>query len=156
MTSALSSYAKFSRPFTLIAPAAGMICWGLVAVGRGDFDLGTVWPKIALCALMAMFMNAASNGVNQIFDLAIDCINKPHRPLPAGDIGMGGAWTFTVLCYVLGVGTAVLINLPTLTIVVFTVFVTYAYSGPPFRTKRWGILANITIAIPRGVLGERG
>jgi 4-hydroxybenzoate polyprenyltransferase len=152
MTSSIAAYVKLSRPFTLIAPAAGMVCWGLVAVGCGDFDLGAVWTKIALCALMAVFMNAASNGVNQIFDLDIDRINKPHRPLPAGRIGMAGAWVFTILFYLLGVGTAVLINIPTLVIVIFTVFVTYAYSGPPFRTKRWGILANITITIPRGVL----
>jgi 4-hydroxybenzoate polyprenyltransferase len=29
---------------------------------------------------------------------------------------------------------------------------TYQYSAPPLRTKRAGILANITVAIPRGVL----
>src|SRR5207247_11378894 len=29
---------------------------------------------------------------------------------------------------------------------------TWMYSAPPFRTKRHGIWANVTIAIPRGVL----
>ena len=146
----LATYVRFARPFTLLAPAMGMICWGLVAAGSRP--PGWAWGKIALGALMAAFMNCASNGVNQIFDLEIDRINKPERPLPAGTIGTAGAWWFTVLFYVLGVATAALINVSTLVIVVFTVFVTYAYSGPPFRTKRWGILANLTIAIPRGLL----
>ncbi len=43
-------------------------------------------------------------------------------------------------------------NLDFLGIVAVTTFITYAYSGPPFRTKRFGILANVTIAIPRGCL----
>ena len=37
-------------------------------------------------------------------------------------------------------------------IVLITSVLTYVYSGPPFRTKRHGILANLTIAIPRGML----
>jgi len=150
----LGAYVRLARPFTLLAPAAGMICWGLVAVGAAPATklTGFLWGQMGLGALMAAFMNCASNAVNQIYDREIDAINKPKRPIPAGDIGVRGAWIFTVLFYLLGVGTAALINLSTLVIVVFTVFVTYAYSGPPFRTKRWGLLANFTIAIPRGLL----
>ena len=37
-------------------------------------------------------------------------------------------------------------------LVVIAAVMTYMYSAPPFRTKRWGIAANVTIAIPRGVL----
>ena len=37
-------------------------------------------------------------------------------------------------------------------LVAVAVVCTYLYSVPPFRTKRLGIWANVTIAIPRGVL----
>jgi 4-hydroxybenzoate polyprenyltransferase len=37
-------------------------------------------------------------------------------------------------------------------LVAIALVITYAYSAPPFRTKRLGIWANVTIAIPRGVL----
>ena len=37
-------------------------------------------------------------------------------------------------------------------IVMFTSVLVWAYSAPPLRTKRHGIWANVTIAIPRGVL----
>ena len=33
-------------------------------------------------ALMAAVLNAASNAINQIYDLDIDRVNKPKRPLP--------------------------------------------------------------------------
>jgi 4-hydroxybenzoate polyprenyltransferase len=37
-------------------------------------------------------------------------------------------------------------------IVLFTSVLVWAYSAPPFRTKRHGIWANVTIAVPRGLL----
>jgi 4-hydroxybenzoate polyprenyltransferase len=37
-------------------------------------------------------------------------------------------------------------------IVLFTTFMCWIYSAPPLWTKRRGIWANITIAIPRGIL----
>src|SRR3712207_7161025 len=40
-------------------------------------------------------------------------------------------------------------------IVLVATVITVLYSAPPFRTKRLGIWANVTIAIPRGVLLKR-
>jgi 4-hydroxybenzoate polyprenyltransferase len=37
-------------------------------------------------------------------------------------------------------------------IVVVATAITFVYSAPPLRTKRLGLWANVTIAIPRGVL----
>jgi 4-hydroxybenzoate polyprenyltransferase len=39
-------------------------------------------------------------------------------------------------------------------LVAVAVVCTYLYSVPPFRTKRLGIWANVTIAIPRGRAAE--
>jgi 4-hydroxybenzoate polyprenyltransferase len=150
----LSPWIRLARPFTLLAPAAGMVCWGLVAVGASPRTPLEPWiaGRLALGALAAAFLNVASNAVNQVFDVEIDRINKPHRPLPAGEIGTKGAGRFAVVFYALSLATAAAINLATLVLVLVTVLVTYTYSGPPFRTKRSGILANVTIAVPRGVL----
>lgn len=45
---------------------------------------------------MAAVLNAASNALNQIYDLEIDRVNKPRRrcPRPARN-----AWSFTVATY---------------------------------------------------------
>jgi 4-hydroxybenzoate polyprenyltransferase len=61
------------------------------------------------------------------------------------------AWV-TVLAYAAALGVAALVNATLLGIVALTAFLTYAYSGPPFRTKRHWALANLTIATPRGFL----
>ena len=44
---------------------------------------------------MAATLNAANNALNQIYDLEIDRINKPNRPLPSGRLTMREAWMFT-------------------------------------------------------------
>ena len=46
---------------------------------------------------MAAVLNAASNAINQIYDLEIDRINKPQRPLPSGRLTMREAWIFTLV-----------------------------------------------------------
>lgn len=152
--SKLAAYIALARPFTLLAPAMGMLAYGLAAAGAGGaFHMVRAdVHHVGLGALVAALLNVASNAVNQIFDVEIDRTNKPDRPLPAGSLTMAEAWTVTVLGYAGSLAVAALIHPTLLWIVAFTAFMTYAYSGPPFRTKRHWALANLTIATPRGFL----
>ena len=110
-------------------------------------------PAIAyLAALSAMLLNAGSNGLNQIFDIEIDRINKPTRPLPAGTLTKGQAAATVIALYGVSIAIAALVNVTFLVIVIITALLTYTYSAPPLRTKRHVCLANVTIAIPRGML----
>ncbi len=160
--SKLKTYVDFARPFTLLPPALGVLSGALTAWGahgtRSALGVGTVLP-VVWGALMAAVLNAASNAINQIYDLEIDRVNKPKRPLPAGTLTMGEAWGFTIGSFVLAWLLAWLASPPGLEahrecfwIVLFTSVLVWAYSAPPLRTKRHGVWANVTIAIPRGLL----
>jgi 4-hydroxybenzoate polyprenyltransferase len=149
---------EFSRPFTLVAPALGFASGAATAAGAApreswDADL-LLYPLIGL--VMAAVLNAASNGLNQIYDLEIDRINKPKRPLPSGRLSLHEAWTFTCVTYGIALILAWFVEPrgrhECFWIVVAATIITVLYSAPPFRTKRLGIWANLTIAIPRGVL----
>jgi 4-hydroxybenzoate polyprenyltransferase len=142
----LADYIHLTRPFTLLAPTIGFLAGAAIATR------GAPPAQAYVGAASAAILNAASNIINQYFDLEIDRINKPKRPLPAGRISIRAAWIFTIVLYLASFVTAALVNTQFLVIVLLTAFVTYAYSGPPFRTKRWGVLANLTIALPRGCL----
>ena len=150
----LPALLRLSRPFTLLAPALGMVSGGLAAAGYdGTFRLdGRTAGSIALGALMAALLNVASNAVNQIYDIEVDRINNPDRPLPAGEMTLREAGVVTAVAYAAALGVAALVNGALLAIVALTALLTYAYSGPPFRTKRHWALANLTIATPRGFL----
>lgn len=151
-------FLELSRPFTLVAPALGFASGAVTAYGatpREPWQNGLmVYPLIGLT--MAAVLNAASNALNQIYDLEIDRINKPKRPLPSRRMSMADAWAFTIAAYVVALTLAWLVapggRHECFWIVLIATIITILYSVPPARTKRLGIWANLTIAIPRGVL----
>lgn len=151
-------YAEFARPFTLVAPALGFFSGAVTAIGAAPAEPWT-WAVLEpglIGAAMAAVFNAGSNALNQIYDLDIDRINKPRRPLPSGRMAMADAWTFTIVAYVLTLVLAWMVapggRHECFWIVLIAVVATIIYSMPPLRTKQRGMWANITIAIPRGVL----
>jgi 4-hydroxybenzoate polyprenyltransferase len=169
-------YTALARPFTLLPPLLGIISGAVCAWGSAhnpDPSRALTLPVITtviLGSLCASFLNAASNAINQIYDLEIDRINKPSRPLVTGALSIAQAWRATWLWYLLAI-------VPTWLVVVFPfntlsqklfaplrfhecffiylagMLFTFIYSAPALgRTKRQSILANVTIAIPRGCL----
>ncbi|HWK11498.1 MAG TPA: UbiA family prenyltransferase [Vicinamibacterales bacterium] len=163
----MKPYIELSRPFTLVAPALGFASGAATAYGaapRETWQLHLLlYPVIGLT--MAAVLNAASNALNQIYDLEIDRVNKPKRPLPSGRLSIHDAWIFTWVMYAIALVLAWFVapaaygsadlrlrDHQCFWIVVVATIITFLYSVPPFRTKRLGIWANVTIAIPRGVL----
>lgn len=152
------TYVEIARPFTLIAPALGFVSGALTAIGahpREVWHPGLLVPAFIGC-VMAMVFNAGNNALNQIYDLEIDRVNKGRRPLPSGRLTIRQAWIFTNVTYAITLVLAWLVapggRHECFWIVLIAMIATYIYSMPPLRTKQRGIWANVTIAIPRGVL----
>jgi len=167
----LRAYFDLARPFTLVAPALGFVSGALTAIGAHPREPWS--PELLIAPLigsvMAAVLNAGNNALNQIYDLEIDRINKPTRPLTSGRLTISQAWVFSAVTYVLALVLAWFVVPHSLKLsvskdlsssnghecfwlVAIAVVCTFLYSVPPFRTKRLGIWANVTIAIPRGVL----
>jgi 4-hydroxybenzoate polyprenyltransferase len=172
----LKHYLALARPFTLLPPLLGIVSGAVCAWGSAHNPdpsrqlTSSVILTVALGSICAAFLNAANNALNQIYDLEIDRINKPNRPLPADALTMRQAWAFTWIMYALGlVPTWLVVVHPFTTwdskflaplawhecfFIYFAAFIsTFIYSVPAFgRTKAHPIGANLTIAIPRGCL----
>ena len=150
----LRLYWELARPFTLVAPALGMFTGSVIALGASPGIPLSPWiaAKIALGTLMAAVLNAASNTLNQVTDLEADAINKPDRPIPAGRVTAAEALRLSGWLYVAAFLLATPVG-PECTLLAGTAAVlTVLYSAPPFRLKAVPYLANLVIAIPRGVL----
>jgi len=176
LTEKLRLHNQLAGPFTLLPPLLGIVSGAVCAFGsvhNPDPARAVTWSvlwNVALGSLCASFLNAANNALNQIYDLEIDRVNKPKRPLVTGALSLREAWVFTWVFYVLAL-------VPTWLVVVYpyttlaqkvraplafheTLFIylagflfTLIYSIPQLgRTKARGMLANLTIAIPRGCL----
>ncbi len=169
-------YVKLARPFTMLPPLIGIISGAICAFGSvhnpdpsGRLTLAVI-VTVTLGSLCAAVMNAASNASNQIYDLEIDRLNKPNRPLVTGALSVPQAWRFTWVLYALSlIPTWLVVVYPrssfgerlfaplsehsTFFIYLAGVIFTFVYSAPSLgRTKARGVLANLTIAIPRGML----
>lgn len=151
-------YLTFVRPFTLLPPALGMLSGSLVALGAvppgqplPPTESWLLAARIMAGGVLAALLNGASNGINQIYDLDIDRINKASRPLPSGQLSLKEAWLVTAACYLAALAMAFAIGRDCFLLVAVTALFTVAYSAPPLRTKRHWLLAALTIAIPRGI-----
>ncbi len=174
--SKLALYNQLARPFTLLPPLLGIVSGSICAFGSihnpdpaRQVTLAVILT-VVLGSLCASFMNAASNAINQIYDLEIDRINKPGRPLVTGALSLREAWGFTWIFYVLAlIPTWLVVPYPYVTleqklyaplahhqtffIYLAGLLATFIYSAPQLgRTKVRGMAANLTIAIPRGIL----
>ncbi len=157
--SKVKAYLDLARPFTLLPPALGVVSGAVTAWGAGGnrppLTIALVMP-VLYGTLMAAVLNTASNSINQIYDLNIDRVNKPKRPLPSGTLTMREAWGLTLVSFAVAWVLAWLAapqgRRECFYIVLFTSVLVWAYSAPPLRTKRHGIWANVTITIPRGLL----
>ena len=104
---------------------------------------------------------AASNVINDVFDIEIDTINRPNRPIPSGKIQKKNAIIYASL--LMGLGLIISIPLGLLTpnpilipiLVIFFGFIGFLYS---WKGKRSGFLGNIIVGfafsfgIPFGAL----
>jgi 4-hydroxybenzoate polyprenyltransferase len=157
----LNVYVRLARPFTLLAPSLGMVSGGIVAWFAVPHerlgDARVLFANLILGAVAAALLNAASNALNQVYDLDIDRVNKPDRPLPSGAISTRGALAFSAATALGALVLAALCSSFTgrpdvlLLFIAASVF-SVLYSAPPARMKMRGWLANATVAIPRGVL----
>jgi len=146
----LKAALKLSRPFTLLAPAVGGLlfsCLGYLS------NPGPIY-KIFATSLILVFANYTSNVINQIYDREIDRINKPHRPIPSGEITVDEASSLAIFLTILTIGMGYAL-IGTLFGIFLSVIMAFAwmYSAPPLRLRAKLFWSNLAIATPRGALG---
>ena len=145
---------KFSRPHTI----KGTILASFMGVARALLEnpgklTAKLIPKACIGLVALLCGNAYIVGINQIYDVKIDEINKPFLPIAAKKLSTKTAWQIVFSCLVTGVSVVytqfspLIFRLYMLGTVLGTI-----YSVPPFQFKRFPILAGGIIATVRGFL----
>jgi len=152
----LYSLWKFSRPHTIVGTSLSIIGVYLIAVVNGDRLNAYAIAPILLPWIACLCGNVYIVGLNQLEDVEIDKINKPHLPIAAGEFSYlqaqqivavtgtlaillssaGSFWLFATVAISLAIGTA--------------------YSVPPVRLKRFPFWASFCILSVRGAIVNLG
>ena len=107
-----------------------------------------VYPQIVPWAASTGFytafsLTAASMVINDYFDMAIDAVNEPERPLPKGLIKPKNALTFSLILGATGLASSYLDTLPCLGIATLFLILSVLYNS---RGKRTGLLGNMMVS----------
>ena len=93
--------------------------------------------------LTYFFVAAGGNVVNDIFDIEVDKINRPHRALPSGRMTVRQAWYFVAFLSILGLLFALLTGPWSALIVLCFELIGYAYAA---KVKTLGLAGNFMVA----------
>ncbi|MFI5236811.1 MAG: geranylgeranylglycerol-phosphate geranylgeranyltransferase [Ignavibacteriales bacterium] len=105
--------------------------------------------NIILAAISAGLTASAGNIINDIFDIQIDKVNQPNRPLPSGSITIREAYSLFFICIVLSVGLALFVNAIVLLIVLLSHLILFLYSK---YLKGIPLVGNLAVAFLTGLV----
>ncbi len=141
--------------FVSIIRPQNCIIGGLTVIAGIAVAYSTQWGNMGpgLSSLIYLFIYgyityfvvaAGGNVVNDIYDIEVDKINRPHRALPSGRLTVRQAWRFVALLSILGVVFAWLPGRPVSALIVFCFeIIGYVYAA---KVKALGIAGNFMVA----------
>ncbi|MGP8321909.1 MAG: geranylgeranylglycerol-phosphate geranylgeranyltransferase [Methanosarcinaceae archaeon] len=103
--------------------------------------------EILLIFFIVFFITGAGNTINDYFDVDIDTVNKPLRPIPSGRIGLSQALYFSLILFAAGITLAFLINTICVLIALFNSLLLIYYARTLKRTVLFG---NLTVGYLTG------
>ncbi len=153
----LSQLWKFSRPHTIIGTSLSI--FALYAIALATTDSSIAVPNILQLLgtwIACLCGNVYIVGLNQLYDIEIDRVNKPDLPLASGKFSVAQAQWIVGFAGILGVLLAAILGRWILATVVTSLAIGTAYSVPPIRFKQFSVMAAICILTVRGCIVNLG
>jgi homogentisate phytyltransferase/homogentisate geranylgeranyltransferase len=152
---------RFTRPHTILGSALAIPA--LHALAAPSLQQALSLPTLASCAytmVPSLLMNLYITGLNQVTDVDIDRINKPNLPIAAGLLTPRGAVIIITIALILSLSMGMIH--PTYRTAGFnlalwgSMILGTLYSLPPFRLKRFPLMAALCIVAVRGTIINSG
>lgn len=150
---------QFTRPHTIYGTLISVTSVSILALqASSKIAIVPFLSAFATALIPALLLNIYIVGLNQFYDVEIDRINKPYLPIPAGVMTMRDAAAVVTASLVSGLSFCLspLSTVALRTVLVGSTVLGTLYSIPPFRLKRFALLASIAILSVRGVLVNIG
>ena len=151
---------QFSRPHTIVGTSLSVLALYLIALSLGNGQLPTLlgmgWRSLLGAWFACLCGNVYIVGLNQLEDVDIDRVNKPHLPLASGEFSRREGQMIVAVTGVLAVVLAIAQGQFLALTVISSLLIGTAYSLPPIRLKRFPFWASLCIFTVRGVIVNLG
>lgn len=152
---------RFTRPHTLIGSGLAIPALHILAAPSFKAAFSTANLIAALFAMApSLLMNLYITGLNQVTDVEIDKINKPDLPIAAGDMSVKAGIITVMIALVLSLSMGIshpVLGSQGLNVALWgSGILGTLYSLPPFRLKRFPLLAAFCIVAVRGTIINAG
>ncbi len=167
LASRLYAFWKFSRPHTVVGTTLSILGLSLIAIATPTGFLapstapvaeGFAFPGVSVfwTLLACLAGNIYIVGLNQLEDVEIDQINKPHLPLASGEFSRWQGWAIVAIAGLVALAVALTQGRFLAATVCLSLLIGTAYSLPPIRLKRFPVWASLCIFSVRGVIVNLG
>ncbi|MBI2076485.1 MAG: UbiA family prenyltransferase [Candidatus Aenigmarchaeota archaeon] len=130
---------------TIIRPLNCVMASFAVYVGSLIAGLPIYPSAPVIYALIAAFLVCAAGMVmNDYFDVEIDRVNKPKRPIPAGKISKNTALAFSIILFAAGISVSYFIGVPAFAVAVLTSALLILYA---WKMKKMILVGNLAISL---------
>ncbi|KAM6552704.1 hypothetical protein CsatB_013466 [Cannabis sativa] len=152
---ALDAFYRFSRPHTVIGTALSIVSVSLLAVEKlSDFS-PLFFAGMLEAVVAALLMNIYIVGLNQLYDIDIDKVNKPYLPLASGEYSIQTGVMIVASFAILSFGLGWIVGSWPLFWALFISFIlgtAYSIDVPLLRWKRFALVAAMCILAVRAVI----
>jgi geranylgeranylglycerol-phosphate geranylgeranyltransferase len=133
----LTAIFEISRPVNVLITMASIFVAAVIT--------GTLYPlyKVLLACISGGIIMAGSNTINDYFDLDIDRVNRPGRPLVLGKLSPRQAWIIAWIEFGLGILLSLLISFTAFLIALIVSGFMVLYSH---RLKRLPLIGNLAVS----------
>ena len=129
------------RPLNSVLAGLAVAIGALAALSHPLTEIQLLY--IILGCIVSGFISAYGYAINDIFDVEIDKINVPHRPIPSGSVSLQGAKAYCVITVTIGIIFALLIDLVAILLTISGTVQLFLYAA---RFKRSGFPGNLIVA----------
>ncbi len=126
------------RPELPFAAGISVIIGEIITLGKlpslSELFLGFMW---------GFFLSGSAMILNDFFDIEVDKINAPNRPLPSGLISSNTAIVFSIIISLLGLIISFFINKAAVLLYIIFWFIGFLYN---WKLKEKGLLGNLFVS----------
>lgn len=131
-------YIKLTRPLNCLITGLVVLVGGVISSTQDSIEINLIFAS-AVAAIVA----ASGNVINDMFDIEIDKIAHPDRPLANGKLKIGEAKVFNIVLIIISTSISLILNYRIFIITLFALTLLHFYS---YLLKKIPLLGNVVIA----------